>query len=46
MEIQIEVIKVGARVYLHVKYVQFEKAAQMGYHLMPDSIDEEHFEMI
>ena len=46
MEIQIEVIKVGARVYLHVKYVQFEKAAQMGYHLMPDSIDKEHFKMI
>ena len=43
---EIEVTKVGARVYLHVKYMQFEKATQMGYHLMPDSIDEEHFEMI
>ena len=42
---EIEVTKVGARV-LHVKYMQFEKAAQMGYHLMPDSIDKEHFKMI
>ena len=43
---EIEVTKVWDRVYLRVKYMQFEKAAQMSYHLMPDSIDEEHFEMI
>ena len=43
---EIEVTKVGDRVYLRVKYMQFEKAAQMGFHLMPGSIDEEHCEMI
>ena len=46
VQVEIEVTKVWDRVYLRVKYMQFEKAAQMGFHLMPGSIDEEHCEMI
>ena len=46
VEVEIEITKVGAKVFLRIKFMPFEKAAVMGFDLMPGSVDEEHVEII
>ena len=46
VEVGIEITKVGAKVFLKIKFMLFEKAAVMGFDLMPGSVDEEHVEII
>ena len=42
VEVEIEITKV----FLRIKLLPFEKAAVMGFDLMPGSVDEEHVEII
>ena len=44
--VEVKVSKDEARVFFHVKFMLFQKAAQCGYNRMPGSIDEDHMEMI
>ena len=44
--LEIEITKVGAKVFLRIKFMPFGKAAVMGFDLMPGSVDEEHVEII
>ena len=46
VEVEIEITKVGAKVFLRIKFMLFEKATDMGFNLMPGSVDEEHVEII
>ena len=46
VEVEIEITKVGAKVFLRIKFMPFEKAVVMGFDLMPGSVDEEHVEII
>ena len=43
MNVEVEV-EVGAKVFLKIKFMPFEKAAVMGFDLMPGSV--EHVEII
>ena len=46
VKVEIEITKVGAKVFLRIKFMPFGKAAVMGFDLMPGSVDEEHVEII
>ena len=46
VQVEIEITKVGAKVFLKIKFMLFEKAAVMGFDLMLGSVDEEHVEII